>query len=324
MSIPPFATVPTEAILDRRISNAQMRVLTVMCAHANRRHLCWAKVDTMAEELGVTKQAISKSIRQLVTLGYVEVARYGFPAKNKYRLCFDQSERAPLSEIDDAPDVEDWTTCVSQLQSQPHVDTGAQSQPHVDTRVNLTLTHSQPHVDRRTEKENRENGNIVSHDDLLASSLAPQAPVSIPREKAPAAREGAFDASALKRDPLTLTLIACLGYEPATRREWGQWRIAVNDLRACGVTSDDIPRAIRGYQATYPRARVTPLALVGHWAEIQKGKPHDLAQLEINRRAATTDQQLQAERERADAERRAQEEREVKQLLAEYGYADGR
>ena len=158
-------------------------------------------------------------------------------------------------------------------------------------------------------------------------SLAPQAPVSTPREIAPPerrTRESDFDQTALRRDPLTLTLIACLGHEPATRREWGQWRIAVNDMRNASITPDDIPRAIRGYQATYPRARVTPLALVGHWAEIQEGKPHDLAQLEINRRAGETAARQKTERERADAERKAAEQREVQRLLSEYGYEDGR
>ena len=135
-------------------------------------------------------------------------------------------------------------------------------------------------------------------------------------------RESSFDETALRRDPLTLTLIACLGHEPATRREWSQWRIAVNDLHTAGATPDDIPRAIRGYQATYPRARVTPLALVGHWSEIQEGKPHDLAQLEISRRAAAATAAQQAERERANAERKAEEQREVQRLLGEYGYSD--
>lgn len=222
-------------------------------------------------------------------------------------------------------------------QSQSHSETLSVSQRDP---LNLTVRPFESHGEtdtQRAEPESVSDGGAKnapihpithpSNPSYYPSSLAPQALIpSSAREAAPPerrAREREFDESALRRDPLTLALVACLGREPATRREWGQWRIAVNDMRSAGITPGDLPRAIRGYQATYPRARVTPLALVGHWSEIQEGKPHDLAQLEISRRATEAASADKRERERADAERKAQERREVQRFLSEYGYTDG-
>ena len=305
-------------------------VLVVMGQGADSKTgLMWRYIDTLAEECRISQRSVRRILRKLIADGFVErQPRYradGSQRSNMWRMFF-TAEAAlrkagqaipfpPDADIDDLSDAEEVS---------PMTGGGVtHDRGGVSPMTGGGVTHDRGGVSPMTPLVKTLLKDPCK-DSIETPSLARSADHSSPRETAPAARGEMFDASALRRDPLTLTLIACLGYEPATRREWGQWRIAVNDLRACGVTSDDIPRAIRGYQATYPRARVTPLALVGHWAEIQKGKPHDLAQLEINRRAATADQQLQAERERADAERRAQEEREVKQLLAEYGYADGR
>ena len=129
-----------------------------------------------------------------------------------------------------------------------------------------------------------------------------------------------LDVEALKRDPLTVTLIACFGREPATRREWDQWRLAINDMHAAGITAAELPRAIQGYQVVYPTSRLTPLALVAHWSEIREGKAHDLAQLEISRRSTEAAAAERRERERADAERREREQAAVDAFMLANGY----
>ena len=125
-----------------------------------------------------------------------------------------------------------------------------------------------------------------------------------------------LDTSALKRDPLFIALVACLGREPLTRREWWQWRTAVNELHSVGVHAAAIPTAIKGFQLNFPRASVTPLALVNQWSLIREGKSRDIAQLEIARRESAA----KAERERAEQERREQEHAAVLEYLSAEGY----
>lgn len=300
---PTYAQVHASAVFDKRLTNTQFRILSVLSLYANTEDMCWPKLDTLVDLLGTHKSAISRTINQLVDLGYVTIEKRGFPARNLYRV----NRKAAQHRVDVASTLD----AISDIR----VDaTATKSLRHGNSRVDATSTDMNRPIEQ-TKKNTR-----VANIDLSSSSLARSADTTAPRATAPGARERGFDESSLRRDPLTVGLIACLGYAPVTRREWGQWRIAVNDLHACGATADDIPRAIRGYQATYPRARVTPLALVGHWAEIQEGKPHDLAQLEISRRAGETDARQKAERQHADAERKAQEQREVQRLLGEYGY----
>ena len=319
----PTIHIPARAHIDPRMTSALMRVFMSMCWHLNEDWVCWPGQDLLASELHITQQAVSKSIRQLIALGYVEIVRHGFRGvgqTNVYRVIFQPNAENLAEKYSGNPHKSENAEKSSDAPSRinPHI------QPQVVSIHNPTLSHTQPEVVQKYNHEEYQ-GRSSSEDSLLPTSLAQRADSAPPTVTAPPERRTRerLNVSALKRDPLIVTLIACFGVEPATTHEWDSWRIAVNDLHAAGATSSDIPRAIKGYQALHPTGRITPMALARNWSQIREGKSHDLAQLEIAQRARSAAVSERRQRDAADAERKAQERAEVERLLSEYGYADG-
>ena len=127
----PFGIVPASAIFDERMSNALLRVLAALTTYADENRICRPSQKTLGERLHRTRQAVGKSIEQLVVLGYLEkIHRFrenGSKASNEYRILFDQEGGIPM---------------------QPHVASPMQlyvapMQPHVASVGNPTLhTHA--------------------------------------------------------------------------------------------------------------------------------------------------------------------------------------
>lgn len=312
---PAFAMVPEWAIFSRKLTNHQYRVYTILCLYANKYDRAWPKVENLAEKAGISHQAISKTIRELAALGLVTITKTGFPARNRY-LVYRGSQPPKSWSEGGKNEAEDGEDGQEDGQLQPQVDS-ADTPPS----CNPTLHQLQPVVARvatsevADEQTNRtDHKNSVSQENLLGTSLATA--VAPPERRT---RER-LDLSALKRDPLIIALAACFGREPATPREWEQWRLAVNDLHTAGATADDIPRAIRGYQTAFPDSRIiTPFALVKHWSEIQGGTPHAIRQHEITRRTLDAEKRERDALKRAEQERRAREAAEVERYMREHG-----
>ena len=318
MTSRPDIHIPARAHIDPRMTGALMRVYTSMCWHKNIDHVCWPSQTFLAAELGITQQAVSKSIRQLIAFGYVEILRRGFHGTGQthvYRVITEfQSEN--LTEKYGRIFRHSENTGASAQGARPET---SHLQPEVVSIYNPTLSHLQPEVVQKNTKEEYQRTSS-SEDSYLPTTLAPsadnraQVAVTAPPERRTRER---LDESALRRDELFVALAACLGCEPMTPREWWQWRTALNNLHAAHATAADIPRAIRGYQAAFPRAKVTPLGLVNNWSLIWKGKTHDLAQLEVAQRATRVATDERREREHDGAEQREAQQREVERLLRE-------
>ena len=301
---PYMSAVPGRAIVDRRLTAHDYRIFALMCGYSNKiTRICWPKQETLARLLGTNVQVISKCVAKLMKLGYVEVAKTGFPARNVYRIVWADPQEKPLAECLPATELSPQTS-QSCLPRQVRVVSP-------DKRNNRLLEQTI----RTSSSEVTVNQTSLAHS---AENAAP-APASVAASPERRTRER-LNVSALKRDPLVIALIACFGVEPATPHEWDSWRIAVNDLHAAGATSRDIPRAIQAYQALHPKGRITPMALARNWSQIREGKSHDLAQLEISRRSTQAVRDTDAERRAAEEERRAAERAEVDRLMAEWGY----
>ena len=319
------AVIPHSAVVDRKMSDRQFRVYALMCLHANQFDEAWAREDTLAALMGVSQQYISRIIREIAAMGYVEIRRIGFPARNHYFVPvkpninateITENQRENQENQENAADISDAFTENLPVTTTRVVTARAQLQPPEVVPVTTSGGCAKNSV--------IEQCSSVSQVSSLSTSLARSAKNRPPADQAPLTRtRERLNVSALKRDPLVITLIACFGVEPATPHEWDSWRIAVNDLHAAGVTANDIPRAIQAYQALHPHGRITPMALARNWSQIREGKSHDLAQLEITQRARSAAVSERREREAADAERKAQERAEVERLLSEYGYTDG-
>lgn len=71
-----YIVIPWRAAVDKRINTtAAFLVLSVMCGFTNRHGETWVGQQTIADILGVTRQAIGKQLKRLVELGYLEVTQ---------------------------------------------------------------------------------------------------------------------------------------------------------------------------------------------------------------------------------------------------------
>lgn len=88
-----MAVAPLKAVRDKRVTDSQLRTLLVLCSYTNRAGITWVRQERIGQDLGVSKQSISKQIKRLVELGYVEIVSKGFRGEraNTLRVIFDES-----------------------------------------------------------------------------------------------------------------------------------------------------------------------------------------------------------------------------------------
>lgn len=94
-----FIVLPFRLYNDRTISKAALRVLVTLAAHANRNGFTWCGVQRIADELGITQQAVSVQMVALKELGYIEETSahyYGGPTARTatVRIIYDASMTA--------------------------------------------------------------------------------------------------------------------------------------------------------------------------------------------------------------------------------------
>ena len=93
MSNARFSIIQARAVRDERITPAQFRTLCALGIYGNEEGWCFPNLKTLGDDLNKSKQAVSKDIKALVELGYIEVKyQYrddGSQRGNLYRLIFD-------------------------------------------------------------------------------------------------------------------------------------------------------------------------------------------------------------------------------------------
>ena len=67
-----FAVLPARAITDANVTRQALRILALICLHANRNGFTWIGIQKMADLMGCTTAAIGKQMMELKALGYVE------------------------------------------------------------------------------------------------------------------------------------------------------------------------------------------------------------------------------------------------------------
>lgn len=168
---------PAAAVTDTRLGSAAFRVLAALGRHGDKDGWCYPSLKTLADDLGISKQAISKSIQQLVALGYVIVRQQhradGSRTVNQYRLVLDYGEPT----------------------HQPDVDRG---QPDVDTRQPLEVDTHQP------------NG-VDTHQPLEVDAV--NVPLERPKKNDPSGRVRALPRPTLETYTPDDALLATLGAE---------------------------------------------------------------------------------------------------------------
>lgn len=117
-----LAVVPLKAATDTKLTDGAVRVLIVLCSYCNRAGITWVSQARLAQDLGVSRQAITNQLAQLRNAGYVEIVKKGFRGErsNTLRVIFDstvdtdtaiaitsaQEDNRPPAMQDDKPDPE--------------------------------------------------------------------------------------------------------------------------------------------------------------------------------------------------------------------------
>ena len=85
------AVVPIRAITDKTLTDACFRTLAVLCSYCNRAGITWVSQKRLADDMKVSRQAITKQLVKLRAAGYVEITRKGFRGErsNTLRVVFD-------------------------------------------------------------------------------------------------------------------------------------------------------------------------------------------------------------------------------------------
>ena len=83
--------LPIRAVFDKRMSHGALQALAALCAYCNRAGITWVSQTRLAQELGISQQAVAKQFKQLRDLGYLETVRKGFKGErtDTLRVIFD-------------------------------------------------------------------------------------------------------------------------------------------------------------------------------------------------------------------------------------------
>jgi len=154
----PFSVMPSRVFADARILNASIRVLGTICCHANQHSgIVFTNQLTIANRLGISKQAVSRQMRLLEKCGYIKKIYKENPLRKKgrkgatWRILYDPKTTDEDIIAHNKPDfveVQDAEETLKVIEKP--VDNFSKVNPQVD----LEVKKSQPHVDQRGKKVN--------------------------------------------------------------------------------------------------------------------------------------------------------------------------
>jgi hypothetical protein len=84
--------VPIRVIKDKRVTLGMVKALMLMCSYANRAGITWVGQKRLAQDAGISQQAISRQVVKLTKLGYLEIIRKGKPGDwmTTWRIVYDE------------------------------------------------------------------------------------------------------------------------------------------------------------------------------------------------------------------------------------------
>ena len=69
--------LPFKAVFDKNISHGALQALAALCSYCNRAGITWVSQTRIAQDLGITQQAVAKQFKQLRDNGYIEIIKKG-------------------------------------------------------------------------------------------------------------------------------------------------------------------------------------------------------------------------------------------------------
>lgn len=88
-----YCITPFRAAADKNLHEGTLRVLMMLCSYTNRAGITWVGQATIAKQLGLHQQSVSRQIKLLESLGYLQVVSKGFKGEraDTRRVIFDPS-----------------------------------------------------------------------------------------------------------------------------------------------------------------------------------------------------------------------------------------
>jgi hypothetical protein len=105
-----WAKLAARAVVDRSLTDMDVRVLAAFGIHADRDGICWPSQTTVADMVGIRRETVCKAVGRLRLRGYLDRYRKRTPRgwyRNVYRLLYPEyvpmPSRMPHKESDPAP-----------------------------------------------------------------------------------------------------------------------------------------------------------------------------------------------------------------------------
>jgi biotin operon repressor len=97
-----FIMLPSRAAKDNNLTDGGLRILMLICSYCDKEGITWVSQKTLAEDMDVTRQAITKQIMQLRKLGYVQTIKKGHRNihSNTLQVIFDTVEQPIVDELE--------------------------------------------------------------------------------------------------------------------------------------------------------------------------------------------------------------------------------
>ena len=130
-----FFIAPIRALSDMRLSDNSFRILCLVCSYCNKQGITWVSQKSLSEDMGVSRQAITKQITNLRNLGYIVIIKKGFRSthSNTLKVIFDETQLVvDQLEVDDGEiDVEAQKNVIQMINKafnrQPQLDAQSSS-----------------------------------------------------------------------------------------------------------------------------------------------------------------------------------------------------
>ena len=89
-----FVISPIRALTDRRLTPYAHQILCLVCSYCNKEGITWISQKSLSEDMGVSRQAITKQITNLRNLGYIVIIKKGFRSthSNTLKVIFDETQ----------------------------------------------------------------------------------------------------------------------------------------------------------------------------------------------------------------------------------------
>lgn len=260
-----LAVLPIRAGKDQRLHGGTLRTLIVLCSYCNRAGLTWVSQAKLAQDLGVTRQAIGKQLALLVKLEYVQIVKKGFRGvySNTLRVIYDDSvdtdtaiaitsaqedNRPPTMPIDETPDPVGQRKIASLLaQAFKSPPTRSKTMPKSDeTRTVREMKEAiQKAQSKGSHKQPPEVANVEVKNELSIGNL--EAQIRQPPEVAPTGKERIKRVS--KEDSFKRSL-DCLG------------NLEVDELIADGLTAEQIASSLDTLLPLYRAEGIEPTSAI--------------------------------------------------------------